>query len=331
MKHILTLLGFFLLTLNTAQPIKVGGMYLTAEEEPAARREWLKSYPNGSKLLLNMGLDNEYHLAAIKEPGTTLYYLGLQKEPYDITIKHDEGSDFITFELPQLKDSDAWAIGPWKVVPQHGSLGPRLLLWHEEKGGFLCADQTFSQLFITKGDVRSGNVSFWYYGSKRAEPSAETTPAAPATPLKEYVFKELSNGTKVTIWSNQNKSYITYKRVPAPMFGKSGRPMPTLIQPTKAIIETSPTPQIYEIQINELGVFFMPPGKPGTRSVPGFGPYKVVPVDPKNPNLQQIYLQNASEPTKYVNVDSNGTVIANATEPTSLAIRLNKFSSWIQW
>jgi hypothetical protein len=334
MMHPLTLLVFFLMNVNAAQPIKVGGMYLTPEEESTARREWLKSYQNGSQLLLSMGPDNEYHLAAIKEPATGLYHLGFQKEPYYIPIKHDEKSDFITFELTQLKDSDAWAIGPWKVVPQHGSLGPRFLLWHTEKNGYLRADQKFSTLSITNGDDRSGNVSFWYYGSKPAKQVTEATPVVAVTPLiRGYDFKELSNGTLVKIWSNPNKSYITYKRVPAPMFGKTGQPIPTFIQPTKAVIETSRTPQTYEIQINDGVVFFMSPGfnKPGTPGGPGFGPFKIIPVNPTKPNLQQIYLQNAYEPTTYVNVDSNGAVITNAAEPTSLAIRLNNFPSWIQW
>jgi hypothetical protein len=318
MRYFLALVSLIFTIFNTAKPITIGGMYLTPEQEASARKEFLKNYPDGSQLVLRMGTNNQLYLAALKEPEQVIRHLGFQKEPYYITLHHKEGTDLVTFEFPPLKNDEAWAQGPWKIVPQHGSIGPRILLWHEKLGGYLRTDDNFSTVSVISGDDRSGNISFWYY----AESTVAPTPGA--TPTKEYVFKELAKGAKVTLWSNSNKKFVHYRRVNMPMEPGKFYVMP----PTKAEITMKAIfPQIYQVEINEAGVFFMSPGynKPATPSVPGFGPFNVIPQNPKKPNLNQVYLQNAYNPTTYIAVQKDGTVVTNAPEPTSFAIRLNKF------
>ncbi len=291
------------------EPIMVGGPGTTTprwcmeKEGPQGFRAY---FSDGSKVYFCTTADGKTrYLASIIDPTSGLYHLGLQEKSAAMTIKHS-GPESITFELPEPFDPQekSWAAGPWLVwadpaqAPQGFGAYSNFCKTLKHGEGFL-NEGSDGRLFLPKEfESRDTAIKFWY---------TATEPVI----AKEYSFKELSNGRLVTL--KVGSKYLN--RTMVDVAPKKG--VYYFMKPVKEVLSLEPSSQKFEVQSNQTGVFFMPEGsnKPGTRTTPGFGPFKIVPVDQKNPSLKQVYLQNALDPStpQYVKIDAQGTDNRGAT------------------
>jgi hypothetical protein len=257
-------------------------------------------FSDGSKVYFCATTDGKTrYLTSIIDPTSGHYHLGLQEKPMSMTIKHSE-NEAITFVLPEPFDPEekSWAAGPWLVwadpaqAPQGFGAYSKFCKTLKQGEGFLNEGSDERLILPKEFESRNTAIKFW---------CTATEPVIP----KEYSFTELSKGKLVTLKVGPKYLHRTMVDV-APKKG-----VYYFMKPVKEVLSLEPSPQKFEIQSNQMGVFFMPEGsnKPGTRTTPGFGPFKIVPVDQKNPSLKQVYLQNALDPTspEYVQIDTQGT------------------------
>ncbi|MFA5306154.1 MAG: hypothetical protein WC365_01765 [Candidatus Babeliales bacterium] len=307
MKKILLGACFIFLTCSAKKPdqpvIKsemVGGPATTTPlwcRQAESPQEFRQAFSDGSSVYFCTTVNGKTrYLATIKDESSGFYHLGLQDKSIPMIIKY-QGTDAITFDLPSPFDPQEarWAAGPWLVwgdpdeVPKNSGAYSGYCKTLKQGEGFLNEDAKGRLVLPSEFASRDTAIKFW---------CTATEPAV----AKEYSFKELSNGTRVTL--KVGAKYLNRTTVDLPF--KKG--VYYFMKPVKEVISLVDTPQQFEVQKTALGIFFMPPGygKPGTRTMPGFGPFKIVPFDQSNPSLNQVYLQNAldSSTPQYAQIDN---------------------------